>query len=50
MNSIISVYNQRLLTPNNSSFGFNDRNKSICPLEKKCITPKVIYEADMTNV
>ena len=49
MGSIISAHNQRLLTPNNSSFGCNYRNKSKCPLEEKCLTPKVIYQADVTN-
>ena len=49
MDSIISAHNQRLLTPNNSSFGYNRRNKSNCPLEKKCLTPKVIYQAGVTN-
>ena len=49
MGSIISAHNQRWLTPNNSSFGCNCRNKSNCPLEEKCLTPKVIYQADVTN-
>ena len=49
MDSIISAYNQRLLTTNNSSFGCNCRNKSNCPLEEKCLTPKVVYQADVTN-
>ena len=46
---MISAHNQRFLTPNNSSFGCNCRNKSNCPLEEKCLTPKVIYQADVTN-
>ena len=49
MGSIISAHNQRLLTPNNSSFGCNSRNKSNCPLEGKCLKPKVIYQAAVTN-
>ena len=47
--SIISAHNQRSLTPNSSSFGCNCKNKSNCPLEEKCLTPKVIYQADATN-
>ena len=46
---INSPHNQRLLSPSNDSFGCNFRNKSSCPLEKKCLTPKVIYQADVTN-
>ena len=38
MGSIISAHSQRLLTPNNSSFGNNCGNKSNCPLEEKCLT------------
>ena len=49
MGSIISAHNQRLLTPNISFFECNWRNKSNCPLEGKCLTPKVIYQADVTN-
>ena len=49
MGSIISAHNQRLLTPNNSTFECNCRNKNNCPLEEKCLTPKVIYQADVTN-
>ena len=48
MDSIISAHNQRLLTPNNSSFGCNCRNESNCPLKEKCLTPKVIYQANVT--
>ena len=49
MVSIISAHSQHLLSPNNSSFGCNCRNKSNCSLKEKCPTPKVIYQADMTN-
>ena len=49
MGSIISAHNQHLLTPNNSVFGCNCRNKSSCPLQGKCLTPKVTYQADVTN-
>ena len=39
--SIISAHKQRLLTPNNTSFGCNCRNKSNYPA--------IIYQADLTN-
>ena len=45
--SIISAHNKSLLTPNNSSFRCNCRNKSNWPLEENCLTPKVIYQADV---
>ena len=46
---INSPHNQRLLAPSNDSFGCSFRNKSSCQLEKKCLTPKIIYQADVTN-
>lgn len=49
MDSIITAYNQLLLTPNSSFFGSNCRNKSNCLLEEKSLTPKVMYQADVTN-
>ena len=49
MGFIISAHNQRLLTSNNSFLGCKCRNKSNCPLEEKCLTPKVIYQADVKN-
>ena len=29
--------------------GCNCRGKNTCPLENKCLTPKIIYQADVTN-
>ena len=49
MDSIITAHNQLLLTPNSSFFGSNCRNKSSCLLEEKSLTPKVMYQADVTN-
>ena len=45
----ILVHNQRLLTPNNSSFGCNKSNQSNFPLEENCLTPKLINQADVTD-
>ena len=38
-----------IISAHNSSFGYNCRNKSYCLLEEKCLTPKVIYHADVAN-
>ena len=43
MGSIVSAHNQRLLIPDKNSFGCN---KSV---EHKCLTQKVIHQADVTN-
>ena len=29
--------------------GYNCRDKNTCPLENKCLTPKIIYQAGATN-
>ena len=49
MGCIILAHNQHLLTLSNSSFRCNCRNKSNCSLEEKCLTPKVIYQTNVTN-
>ena len=46
---LILAHNQLLLTPNKSSFGRNCINKSNCPLKETCLTPKMIYQADVRN-
>ena len=51
MGSVISSHNQQILRPKATSFGCNcrGRNKANCPLEGKCLTPHLIYQADVTN-
>ena len=49
MSSIISAHNCSTLNPPKPSFGCNCRNRSICPLQSKCVTPNIVYEADITN-
>ena len=49
MDSIISGHNHNILNPKQRSFGCNCRKKDSCPLNGECLTPKVIYRADVTN-
>ena len=49
MDSIISGHNHNILNPKQRSFGCNCRKKDSCPLNGECLTPKVIYHADVTN-
>ena len=49
MSSIISAHNCSIFNPPNTSFGCNCRNRSICPLQNKCFTPNIVYQADITN-
>ena len=47
--SIISAHNQKILNPIVQSYGSNCRVKSSCPLNGECLTPKIIYRADVSN-
>ena len=49
MDSIISRHIHNILNPNQKSFGCNCRKKHSCPLNGECLTPKVIYRADVSN-
>ena len=49
MDSIISGHNHNILNPKQRSFGCNCRKKGSCHLNGECLTPKVIYRADVTN-
>ena len=49
MGSIISAHNRSILSPPKTNFGCNCRNKNTCPLQNKCLTPNIIYQADVTN-
>ena len=47
--SIISSHNRTTLHPTTTSYGCNCRVKSSCPLNGECLTPKIIYRADVEN-
>ena len=49
MGSIISSHNKHILQPSQENFGCNCRNKTDCPLNNKCLTPNIVYEAQITN-
>ena len=49
MKSIISSHNKRILTPKNKQVGWNCRIKNSLPLDNKCLTSQLIYQADVTN-
>ena len=49
MSSIISAHNCSTLNPSKTSFGCNCRNRSMCPLQNKCLTPNIVYQAEVTN-
>ena len=49
MKSIISIHNKQILTPKNKQVGCNCRIKNSSPLDAKCLTSQLIYQADVTN-
>ena len=49
MKSIISSHNKRILTPKKKQVGWNCRIKNSLPLDNKCLTSQLIYQADVTN-
>ena len=38
-----------MLSEKDEVYGCNCGNKNTCPLENKCLTPKVVYRAEITN-
>ena len=49
MKLIISSHNKQILTPENKQVRSNCRVKFSCPLDNKCFTLQLIYQADVTN-
>ena len=49
ISSMLSTHNKNILNPKQTSFGCNCRNKGICPIDGECLTPNIIYCADITT-
>lgn len=48
--TIISTHNKKMLSKKETTeYGCNCRNKDSCPLENKCLTPQLIYKAEVAN-
>ena len=51
ISSIISSHNKNILNPvSNTEYGCNCRSKESYPLQNKCLTPKIVYQADVKNL
>ena len=48
MKSITSGHNKQV-HPKPKTKRCNCRDKNTCPFDNKCLTPKVIYQGDVTN-
>ena len=49
MASIIASNNKTILRPNIQDYGCNCRKKKESPMQDKCLTQNIIYEATVTN-
>ena len=50
ISSIIFSHNESILNPvSNTKYGCNCRFKDSCPLQNKCLTPRIVYRADVKN-
>ena len=48
---IISSHNENILNPvSNTEYGCNCRSKESFPLQNKCPTPKIVYQADIKSL
>ena len=49
MESVISSHNKHILSSNNTEYVCNCNNRDEWPLENECLTPRIVYRADVTN-
>ena len=47
--AIISCHNKQVLKPKTESFGCNCRDRDSCPMENQCLTPQIVYHANVSN-
>ena len=49
MESVILSRNKQILNLSKEYFGCNYRVRNKCPLDNKCLTPSIVYEAKVSN-
>ena len=49
MGPVISLHNKHILNSNNTEYGCNCNNRDEFSLENECLTPRIVYRADVTN-
>ena len=50
ISSILTSHNKKTLAENKQQYECNCRNKDECPLENKCLTSQIIYEAEFITL
>ena len=48
--SVISPRNKQILNPNKEYFGCNRRVRNECPLDNKCLTTNIVYDAKVSKL
>ena len=46
---VLSAHNRNILYPKKHEFGCDWRSMADCLLANKCLTPKIVYQADVLN-
>ena len=49
MSSIISAHNRSILNTPKTKYGLNFRDNTDCSLQTQCLTPNIVYQADVSN-
>ena len=49
MASLIATHNRSILNPNDQVHDCNCRVRNECPLQHRCLTPGIVYQATVTN-
>ena len=49
MGSVLLRHNKKILSRKEDQYECNCRNKTECPLDNNCLTPKIIYQADVLS-
>ena len=51
ISSTVLSHSKNILIPvSNGEHGCNCRSKESCPLQNKCLIPKIVYQADIMNL
>ena len=49
MNSILSEHNHSIQKPPKTNYSCNCRDNTSCSLQGQCLTPNIVYKADVSN-
>ena len=49
MTSLTAMHNRSILNPNDQVYGYNCRVINDSPLQRKCLTPGIVYQATVTD-